>query len=289
MTSNPQPYVARILGLVGDDDPRAILAATPSRVSSLIASADPRLLASKPGPSAWSVNQIVAHLADAELVGGYRLRMIATANGTPIQAFDQDRWAAAFEYDSCDAAESARIFAACRTGTLRMLDRLAPGLMDNHGMHEERGKETIRHLLRLYAGHDRNHLEQIERILGASGATRHAASAQKPEIPLDLVERIDLRVGTIVGIADVPDADRLMRLTVDFGSGTRQVIAGIRQERRDPQTLVGRQALFFYNLPPRTIRGQESQAMLCDVGYADGLTPALMEPEWPVPNGARAG
>ena len=80
-----------------------------------------------------------------------------------------------------------------------------------------------------------------------------------------------------------------MRLTVDFGSGTRQVIAGVRQERRHPQALVGRQALFFYNLPPRRIRGEESQAMLCDVGYADGLLPALLEPEWPVPNGARAG
>ena len=168
MTSNPQPYVTRLLGLVGDDDPRAILAATPSRVSSLIAGADPGVLAQRPGPSKWSINQIVAHLADAELVGGYRLRMIAATDGTHIQAFDQDRWAATFDYRACDAAESARLFAAYRTGTLRMLDRLATALMDNHGMHEERGKETMRHLVRLYAGHDRNHLEQIERILGAS-------------------------------------------------------------------------------------------------------------------------
>lgn len=80
-----------------------------------------------------------------------------------------------------------------------------------------------------------------------------------------------------------------MRLTVDFGADVRTVVAGIRQERTHPEALVGQQALFYYNLEPRTMRGVTSQAMLCDVGYADGIRPALLQPEWPVPNGTRAG
>ena len=114
-------------------------------------------------------------------------------------------------------------------------------------------------------------------------------AAQKPEIPFTMVEQVDLRVGTIVDVADVAGADTLMRLTVDFGAETRTVIAGIKKERHDPKVLIGRQGLFYYNLPKKKIRGQMSEAMLCDIGHADGILPALLQPEWPVPNGARAG
>jgi tRNA-binding protein len=290
MTSDSQPYTSRLLSLVSDDDPLEILSSTPSGLSRLVAGVDADVRALKADPSHWSINEIAAHLADAELVAGYRLRMIATSSGAPLQAFDQDRWASTFDYASCDAAESARLFAAYRAGTLRMLRKLAPGMMDNFGLHEERGKETIRHLLRLYAGHDRNHIAQIDRILAT--ADRRAGCAPAPpktEVPLEFLEKVDLRVGTIVDVTEVKDADRLMKLSVDFGESTRMVIAGIRQERRDPKSLVGRQALFYYNVPRRMIRGHDSEAMLCDVGYADGLVPAMLEPEWPVPNGTRAG
>jgi tRNA-binding protein len=120
-------------------------------------------------------------------------------------------------------------------------------------------------------------------------AAAFTPSVQKLEVPVTVAEQVDLRIGTIVEITPVPDADRLMKLTVDFGSERRTVIAGIRKERSDPTVLVGRQALFYYNLPKKKIRGQLSEAMLCDVGYADGITPALLQPEWPVPNGTRAG
>ena len=98
-----------------------------------------------------------------------------------------------------------------------------------------------------------------------------------------------MRIGTILEVVPIENADRLMNLTVDFGSEQRTVVAGIRGERADPRVLVGRQALFYYNVPRRTIRGHVSEAMLCDVGHADGILPALLEPEWPVPNGTRAG
>jgi methionine--tRNA ligase beta chain len=285
-----QAYIARMLSFVGSDDPMEILSSTASRVAALVAAVPAAARSRKPAPERWSINEIVAHLADAEVVGGYRIRMILACNGIALQAFDQDRWAATFDYQSCDALESAQIFAAGRAGTLRLLRRVAPALLDNHGMHEERGEETVRHLIRLYAGHDRNHLAQIERLGAESGApARRTPEPQKPEVPLDLLDRLDLRVGTITAIDEVTGADRLMRLQVAFGSETRTVIAGIKEERSDPRSLVGRQALFYYNLPRRRIRGHDSEAMLCDVGHADGLLPALLQPEWPVPDGTRAG
>lgn len=168
MDATPQDYIARMLSFVGDDDPMTILADTPLRLSDLIAAVDKEQRARRPGPGRWSINEIVAHMADAELVTGYRLRMILASNGTPIQAFDQDVWAAAFHYEACDAAESAHLFAAYRSGTLHVLGRVDDTLFDNYGVHEERGRESVRHLLRFYAGHDRNHLAQIERIIGGT-------------------------------------------------------------------------------------------------------------------------
>jgi tRNA-binding protein len=111
----------------------------------------------------------------------------------------------------------------------------------------------------------------------------------KPLIGLDVLEQVDIRVGTIVQVVDVPRSDRLVRLSVDFGDHQRTIIAGLKQERQDPQALVGRQALFVVNLAPRMIMGQESQGMLFDIGYSDGVTPVLAVPESPVPNGVRAG
>jgi tRNA-binding protein len=111
----------------------------------------------------------------------------------------------------------------------------------------------------------------------------------KPLIGLDVLEQVDIRVGTIVQVADVPRSDRLMRLSVDFGDHQRTIIAGLKQERQDPSALEGRQALFVVNLAPRTIMGQESQGMLFDIGFSDHVAPVLAVPESPVPNGARAG
>lgn len=172
MDATPEAYIARMLSLVGaDDDPMTILADTPLRLSDLVTNVDASLLARRPQPARWSINEIVAHMADAELVTGYRLRMILATNGTPIQAFDQDVWAKVFHYEACAAAESARLFAAYRSGTLQVLALAGDALLDNHGQHAERGRETVRHLLRFYAGHDRNHLGQIERIvLGAASS-----------------------------------------------------------------------------------------------------------------------
>ena len=103
------------------------------------------------------------------------------------------------------------------------------------------------------------------------------------------LERIDIRVGTIVSVNDVEGSDKLVKLTVDFGDHRRSILAGMKQERDNPREIEGRQALFVVNLAPKKMMGEVSEGMLFDIGYADGLIPALAVPERQVPNGARAG
>ena len=111
----------------------------------------------------------------------------------------------------------------------------------------------------------------------------------KPLVSVADVERRDVRVGTIVTVEDVPKSAKLVKLTVDFGDHTRVVLAGIKAERADPAEIRGRQALFVVNLEPKRMAGEVSEGMLFDIGFADGIVPALAVPERPVPNGARAG
>ena len=111
----------------------------------------------------------------------------------------------------------------------------------------------------------------------------------KPVISLADLDRIDVRVGTILSVADVAGSDKLLKLTVDFGDCRRQVLAGMKHERENPREIKGRQALFVVNLEPKKILGEMSEGMLFDLGYADGVKPALAVPETQVPNGTRAG
>ena len=111
----------------------------------------------------------------------------------------------------------------------------------------------------------------------------------KPQIAFDTFASVDIRAGTIQSVHDVPGSSKLVRLVVDFGDHTRNILAGIRKERADVQALVGRQTLFVVNLPPRPMAGEVSEGMLFDIGYADGVKPALAIPESQVPNGTRAG
>jgi tRNA-binding protein len=114
-------------------------------------------------------------------------------------------------------------------------------------------------------------------------------AAVKPTIPLDLLEKVDIRVGTIERVGDVSGSHSLVRLTVDFGDHKRRILVGLQGEREDPREIEGRQALFVVNLEPKRMMGEVSEGMLFDIGYADGLTPVLAVPEKPVPNGVRAG
>ncbi|HKO99385.1 MAG TPA: hypothetical protein VJU86_20465 [Pyrinomonadaceae bacterium] len=111
----------------------------------------------------------------------------------------------------------------------------------------------------------------------------------KPAVTMAQVESIDVRVGTILSVEDIEGSDKLVRLVVDFGDHQRNILAGMKQERENPREIEGRQALFVVNLQSRKMLGQLSEGMLFDIGYSDGLLPALAVPEVLVPNGARAG
>jgi tRNA-binding protein len=111
----------------------------------------------------------------------------------------------------------------------------------------------------------------------------------KPRVPFSVFDALDIRVGTIDQVEEVPSSPKLMRLIVNFGDHTRNILAGIKKERAHPREIEGKQALFVLNLEPRSMAGEISEGMLFDLGYADGLTPALAVPERHVPNGTRAG
>ena len=165
MPETPQQYIARILSFTGEHDPMEVLRTTGSRLQVLVASTPAARWTRRPEPGRWSAGEILAHLADVEIVTGWRLRSILAHDGVPIQAFDQNAWAAAFKYAEADVRESLATFTAARASLLSLLKRVDSARLEHHGMHAERGRETVPHLVRLYAGHDLNHLAQIDRLL----------------------------------------------------------------------------------------------------------------------------
>jgi hypothetical protein len=164
MPETAQQYIQRILGQVEGHDAIKVQRATAAKLKKLIQGRTSKQLKWRPEPGKWSMAEIVAHLADVEIVASWRMRSILGANGTAIQAFDQDAWASVFHYGKSDAKRSLEIFRVLRENNLAMLKALPPTSWDNYGIHAERGKETIAHLARMFAGHDTNHIVQIENI-----------------------------------------------------------------------------------------------------------------------------
>ena len=165
MKETPQEYTQRIMKRIEGKDPLKIQSATAKRLAQFVKRAPASKLRKRPAPDKWSVGEILAHLADTEIVVGWRIRSILAAPGTPIQAFDQDAWAAAGNYARRDPRKSLEQFRAVRDANLALFKSLTPEQRKRHGMHAERGEETLERILSMMAGHDLNHLEQLERIL----------------------------------------------------------------------------------------------------------------------------
>ena len=166
MKENVQQYIQRVTGYVEGKQPLAVQGATAKKLERMIKGVPASKLRKRPAPEKWSVSEILAHLADAEIVGGFRMRLIVGAPGTPIAAFDQDSWVTSGHYDKRDPRKSVEQFRAVREANLALLKSLTPEQWKHYGMHSERGQETIEHIVRMFAGHDINHLQQIESILG---------------------------------------------------------------------------------------------------------------------------
>lgn len=165
MNETPQQYIQRMLGQIDEQNPLRVQAAAAKKIKTLIKGKPAAKLRERPAPDKWSVAEIITHLLDTEIVGGYRMRMILGAPGGPIPAFDQNAWVLAGHYRKRDAHQSLKHFAAMRDANLVLLKTLTPEQWKHFGTHAERGQETIEHIVRMFAGHDVNHLKQIQAIV----------------------------------------------------------------------------------------------------------------------------
>jgi len=160
-------YVDALLGLLADSDPVAILRHTPDAVRQLIDSVPAAALSTPETPGKWSIREVVAHLADSELVGGYRLRMVLAHDRPQIIGYDQDLWANRLRYSEADTRDAFEQFSALRRANLRLWQNLSAADLARVGVHSERGEESVGHMRKLYAAHDLLHLRQLERIRNA--------------------------------------------------------------------------------------------------------------------------
>jgi len=165
MKETVQQYMQRINGYMEGKQPLAVQAATAKKLEKLIKGVPAAKLRKRPAPDKWSVSEILAHLADAEIVGGFRMRLILGAPGTPVAAFDQDSWVISGHYEKRDPRKSVEQFRVVREANLALLKSLTSEQWKHYGMHAQRGQETIEHVVRMFAGHDINHLQQVEGIL----------------------------------------------------------------------------------------------------------------------------
>jgi hypothetical protein len=168
MQETPQQYTARILGYQQGQVPLKILQGTAKKIGHLIKGMSQKKLMTRPEPAKWSVAEILAHLTDTELVSGFRMRLTLGMNGTPIQGFDQDVWAEKFNYGKRDPRKSLEVFRVLRENNLVLLKSIPKPLWENYGMHSERGMETVTRITEMVAGHDINHMMQIEKIVKAA-------------------------------------------------------------------------------------------------------------------------
>jgi DinB superfamily len=164
MKETTEQYVKRILGYVDGQDALKIQKSTAKKLQKLTKHLGKKAMKRRPAPGKWSIAEILAHLADTEIVASWRMRLILGSDGTPILGFDQDVWAETFKYADQDPKESLKVFRVLRENNLSLLKSVPRKLWDNHGMHSERGEETISRIVQMFAGHDLNHLRQVEKL-----------------------------------------------------------------------------------------------------------------------------
>jgi hypothetical protein len=160
-----EQYKQRIMGHVAGKDPIKIQSTTAKQIEKLIKGVPKGRLVKRPAPAKWSVAEILAHIADTEIVAGYRMRSVLGSPGTPIPAFDQDKWAEAENYAKQDPRLSLEVYRTVREANLRLLKSLKPEQWKHFGIHAERGEESVERITQMMAGHDLNHLSQIVAIL----------------------------------------------------------------------------------------------------------------------------
>jgi hypothetical protein len=157
-------YTSALLALLGDRDPLEVLPTTPPAIRKLVAGASAEELRTPEADGKWSIGMVAQHLADSELVWGWRLRMVLAHDRPTITGYDQDAWATRLRYNEAVIDDSLGDFEHQRRSNLRLLSTMPETDRSRVGVHAERGEESVAHMMRLYAGHDLLHIRQIERI-----------------------------------------------------------------------------------------------------------------------------
>ena len=157
-------YVEAILDLLGDRDPLTVLRDTPAELERFLTGTLDEVLGKPEAPGKWAMRDVFAHLADSDLVWGWRLRLVLAEDRPPLTGYDQDAWASRLGYADSDPHDSVVLFRELRKSNLRLIERATPDDLQRVGIHVERGEESLAHHLRLYAGHDILHLNQLKRI-----------------------------------------------------------------------------------------------------------------------------
>jgi hypothetical protein len=158
-------FTAKVAALVDGADPLVVLRETPAWLRSRIEGAAAGSLRRTERPDGWSAIGVIEHLADAELVFGYRLRQVLTLETPPLASFDQDRWAVVGRYNDADPIEALQMFEALRSRHLNLWHRVQGTTWERTGIHADRGPESLRDMVRIIAGHDLAHRRQITRLL----------------------------------------------------------------------------------------------------------------------------
>ncbi|MEJ2665811.1 MAG: DinB family protein [Deinococcales bacterium] len=158
-------YMQRILDTLGSHDPIEVLQATPQRLADLLEAMAPADLERSYAPGKWDARHVFAHLADVELAMAFRLRLVIHQPGVELAAFDQDVWAT--RYERSDPALAVEAFRGQRAWTLSLLTTLTLDDWLAEGLHPERGVESVDLMVRFLAGHDINHVAQLETILAS--------------------------------------------------------------------------------------------------------------------------
>lgn len=164
---DPKGYQAKLQALLGDRDPLEVLAATPATLGEIVAARSAAEFQARPFSGKWTPNEILGHLLDAEWTFGYRVRTIACDERPTIVGMDQECWVTAQGHYERHPAELLLGFSMLRKLNLELWRRLTPAQLERVGIHQERGEESLRLMLRMEAGHDLSHIDQIQRYLTA--------------------------------------------------------------------------------------------------------------------------
>ncbi len=157
-------YIAAVLELLGDREPLEILETTAAWCAERTSTLSGEELRAPERPGKWSPVQVLQHLADSELVWGYRLRLVLAEDRPTLTGYDQDRWSERLRYSEQSREAALEQFAALRRSNLGLLEGASDEDLSRVGVHAERGEESVRHMIRLYAGHDLAHRRQLDRI-----------------------------------------------------------------------------------------------------------------------------